>query len=50
MKQVSLKILENAPLSQCIYRLRLGGDVSAVTAPGQFSAAPSPCATGRRAS
>ena len=36
MKQVSLKILENAPLSQGIYRLRLGGDVSAVTAPGQF--------------
>ena len=36
MKQVSLKILENAPLSQGVYRLRLGGDVSAVTAPGQF--------------
>ena len=36
MKQVSLHILENTALAQGIYRLRLGGDVSAVTAPGQF--------------
>ena len=36
MKQVKLTILENAPLAQDIYRLRLGGDVSAITAPGQF--------------
>ena len=36
MKQVSLHILENAALAQGIYRLRLGGDVSAVTDPGQF--------------
>ena len=36
MKQVSLHILENTAPAQGIYRLRLGGDVSAVTAPGQF--------------
>ena len=36
MKQVKLTILENAPLAQDIYRLRLEGDVSAITAPGQF--------------
>ena len=36
MKQVSLHILENTALAQGIYRLRLGGDVSAVTDPGQF--------------
>ena len=36
MKQVSLKILENAPLSQGVYRLRLGCDVSAVTAPDVY--------------
>ena len=36
MKQVSLHILENTALAQGSYRLRLGGDVSAVTAPGQI--------------
>ena len=36
MKQSEFTILENAPLSRRFIRLRLRGDVSAVTAPGQF--------------
>ena len=36
MKQVFLNILENRPVAAGVMRLRLGGDVSAVTVPGQF--------------
>ena len=36
MQQRILKIVENKTLSEGIYRMRLAGDVSAVTAPGQF--------------
>ena len=36
MKQVFLEILSNEPLTASVYKMRLGGDVSAVTAPGQF--------------
>lgn len=36
MKDVCYEIMENAPLAQGVYRLRLAGDTSAITAPGQF--------------
>ena len=36
MKQVTLTITENTKLAEGIYRLRLTGDTSAITAPGQF--------------
>ena len=36
MKQVLLTIEENTPVAQDVYRMVLAGDVSAVTAPGQF--------------
>lgn len=36
MKQSFFKIEENRPLTENVYRLRLAGDVSAITAPGQF--------------
>ena len=36
MKQVLLTIEENAPVARDVYRMVLAGDVSAVTAPGQF--------------
>ncbi len=36
MKQSVFTITENAPLTGAVYRLRLAGDTSAVTAPGQF--------------
>ena len=36
MKQVLLTIEENTPLTASVYRMRLGGDVSAVTRAGQF--------------
>ena len=36
MKQTNLTILENTRLADGIYRLRLAGDTSAITAPGQF--------------
>ncbi len=36
MKQVRLQIAENAALRPDVFRLRLTGDCSAVTAPGQF--------------
>lgn len=36
MKQVLLKITENIPLTPAVYRMTLNGDVSGVTAPGQF--------------
>ena len=36
MKQGVFTITENAPLTGAVYRLRLAGDTSAVTAPGQF--------------
>ena len=36
MKETPLTILENTPLTHDTYRLRLAGDTSAITAPGQF--------------
>ncbi len=36
MKQVFLRIIENTPLTDSVMRMKLQGDVSAVTAPGQF--------------
>ena len=36
MKQTTLTVVENARLADGIYRLRLAGDTSAITAPGQF--------------
>ena len=36
MKQTNLTILENTRLADGIYHLRLAGDPSAITAPGQF--------------
>lgn len=36
MKETIYEITENAPLTQSVFRLRLAGDTSAITAPGQF--------------
>ena len=36
MKQVVLTILENTPVTSGVMKMVLGGDVSAITAPGQF--------------
>ena len=36
MKESLLTITENTPLTKDVYRMRLAGDVSAITAPGQF--------------
>ena len=36
MNQGFFTILENTPLTRTVYKMRLGGDASAVTAPGQF--------------
>lgn len=36
MKETLLTVLENTRLAEGIYRLRLAGDTSAITAPGQF--------------
>ena len=36
MKQGFLKITENTALTESVYRMRLAGDTSAITAPGQF--------------
>jgi len=36
MKQVYLKITENYPLTETVYRMRLEGDASDITRPGQF--------------
>ena len=36
VKQTTLTVVENARLADGIYRLRLAGDTSAITAPGQF--------------
>lgn len=36
MKQVKLSVSENVMLTQNVYKMRLSGDVSAITAPGQF--------------
>ena len=36
MKQVLLKIAENRPIAEGVMRMRLEGDVSAITVPGQF--------------
>lgn len=36
MKQGIYKIIENVPLTDCVYKMVLHGDTSAITAPGQF--------------
>ena len=36
MKQGNFKIIENTPLTENVYKMILSGDVSAITAPGQF--------------
>ena len=36
MKQGFFEIIENTPLTDCVYKMVLKGDVSAITAPGQF--------------
>ncbi|MBQ8910479.1 MAG: dihydroorotate dehydrogenase electron transfer subunit [Oscillospiraceae bacterium] len=36
MKQGKFKIIENTPLTDCVYQMTLQGDTSAITAPGQF--------------
>ncbi len=36
MKQSLFNIVENIPLTASVYRMRLEGDVSAITSPGQF--------------
>ncbi len=36
MKQGKFKIIENTPLTDCVYQMILQGDTSAITAPGQF--------------
>ena len=36
MKQSLFEITENLPLTENVYRMRLKGDTSAITAPGQF--------------
>ena len=37
MKEVLFTITENRPLAPQVYALRLCGDTSAITAPGQFA-------------
>ena len=36
MKQQTFTIIQNKALTDSVYRLRLGGNTSAITAPGQF--------------
>lgn len=36
MKQGLFEIVENIPLTDCVYKMTLKGDTSAITAPGQF--------------
>ena len=36
MKQSIFQIIENSPLTDSVYRMRLTGDTSPITAPGQF--------------
>ena len=36
MKQGLFEIVENMPLTDCVYKMVLKGDTSAVTAPGQL--------------
>ncbi len=36
MKKVLLKVISNEPLTSNVYRMKLAGDVSGITAPGQF--------------
>ena len=36
MKHGKFKIIENTPLTDCVYQMTLQGDTSAITAPGQF--------------
>ena len=37
MIEVKYTIAENAPIASGVYRLKLEGDTSAITAPGQFA-------------
>ena len=36
MEKAIFTITENAPLTESVFRLRLAGDTSAITSPGQF--------------
>ena len=36
MKQGIFEIIENRQLTESVYKMTLSGDVSAITAPGQF--------------
>lgn len=36
MKEVIYTVLENIPLAHAVYQMRLSGDTSAITSPGQF--------------
>ena len=36
MKQGKYRIIENIPLTDCVYQMTLQGETSAITAPGQF--------------
>ena len=36
MKQSMFEIRENIPLTENVYRMKLRGDTSSITAPGQF--------------
>ena len=36
MKQSLFEIIENTQLTESVYKMTLSGDVSAITAPGQF--------------
>ena len=36
MKQGIFEIIENTKLTESVYKMTLSGDVSAITAPGQF--------------
>ena len=56
MKQSIFQIIENTPLTDSVLKMRLAGDTSDITAPGQFVniqlngfylRRPSPCATVR---
>ena len=36
MKQSLFEIIENIPLTKDVHQMKLSGDTSAITAPGQF--------------
>ena len=55
MNQTILTVIDNVPAARDVYKMRLSGDISAITRPGQFVNVlieglylrrPSPCATG----